>query len=38
MANKLVAKFKKEKAFADILAADNIEDEFLSTNLSLIHI
>lgn len=32
MANKLIAKFKKEKAFADILAADNVVDEYLNTN------
>lgn len=38
MANKLVAKFKKEKAFADILAADNIEDEFLSTNCASVNL
>lgn len=32
MANKLLAKMKKEKAFVDILATEQIPDEFLSTN------
>lgn len=38
MANKLVAKFKREKAFADILAADNVVDEFLSTNCAPVNL
>lgn len=38
MANKLVAKFKREKAFADILAADNVVDEYLSTNCASVNL
>lgn len=38
MANKLVAKFKREKAFVDILAADNVVDEFLSTNCAPVNL
>ena len=32
MANKLLAKMKKEKAFADILVTEQTKDEWLSTN------
>ena len=38
MANKLIAKFKKEKVFADILAADNTVDEYLSTNCAPVNL
>lgn len=38
MANKLIAKFKKEKAFTDILAADNVEDSYLSTNCAAVNL
>ncbi len=36
--NKLVAKWKRDKAFADILSVDNIEDEFLSTNCGPVNV
>lgn len=32
MANKLLAKMKKEKAFLDVLATEHKADEWLSTN------
>lgn len=38
MANKLIAKFKKEKVFADILAADVVEDEYVSTNCAPVNL
>ena len=36
--NKLVAKWKRDKAFADILSVDNIEDEFISTNCGPVNV
>lgn len=32
MANKLLAKMKKEKAFVDVLETEHKKDEWLSTN------
>lgn len=38
MANKLIQKLKKDKAFTDILAQDNLPVEFLSTNCAAVNL